>query len=90
MECTQLDSRIGVAVQAQEVNLWLGGASGIARLRGLQCTLAVQGKSRTEGILVGVEEDVCAIIFVVTESLAGILWVGVGGILSGTSVRLQC
>ena len=66
----EFHSRIGVAVQAEEVNLRLGGSRGIASRGGLQCSLAVQGKTRTEGILVGIEEDVRPIIFVVTDSLA--------------------
>lgn len=62
--------RIRVAVQAEEINLQLGGSRGIASLGGLQGSLAIQGKTGTEGILVGVEEDVRPIIFVVTDSLA--------------------
>lgn len=66
----EFHSRIGVAVQTEEVNLRLGGSRGIAGRGGLQCSLAIQGKTRTKGILVGVEEDVRPIIFVVTDSLA--------------------
>lgn len=68
-----MHSRIGVAVQTQEVDLGLGGSCRIAGLGGLQCALAVQRKTRAKGILVGVEEHVRPIIFVVTDSLA---WFG--------------
>lgn len=63
-------SRVGVSVQAQEVNLRLRSACRVACLRSLQCTLAIQGQSRAVSILIGVEEDVGPIIFVVTDSLA--------------------
>lgn len=66
----EFHSRIGVAVQAEKVDLRLGGSRGIASRGSLQCSLAVQGKTRTKGILVGIEEYVRPVIFVVTDSLA--------------------
>lgn len=63
-------SRIGVSVQAQEVDLGLGGTSRIAGGRCLQCPLTIQCQSRAIGILVRIEEHVRAVIFVVTDSSA--------------------
>ena len=55
--------RVGVAVQAEEVEAAEGiavGRRGGRRERG------------AEGVLVGVEEDVCAVVFVVTGSSAAL------------------
>lgn len=69
---TEVDSRIGVSVQAQEVDLGLRGACRMACIGSLKGAFTVQSQSGTIGILIGVKEDVRSIIFVVTDSLAGI------------------
>lgn len=61
-------SRIGVSVQAQEVNLRLGSACRIACLRRLQCALTVQCQSRPVRILISIEKDIRPVVFVVTGS----------------------
>ena len=57
-----------------------------------ESTLRIQGKTGTVGILVGVEENVRPVIFVVTDSLVDVEGTGrgeLGNILSCATVRLQ-
>lgn len=86
------DLRIRITVQTQEINFWLGRTRRRSRhSRLLQSTFRIEGKTGAVGVLVGVEQDVRPIIFVVTDSLVpSSQSSGDGGnTLSGAPVRLQ-
>lgn len=89
-ELGRIDSRIRIPVQSQEINL---------RRTAIDCTLNVpvfiQQQAWSVGILIGVQEDVGPVVFVVTVEISMLVSPPSEqdrrgcDILSGTSIRVQ-